>query len=751
MRRSARVAVASLATAVLLGLAPHVARPDPPAAAAGEREFLSALERARRLLASGDVVEGRRLAGATLARHEGQDYVRAKRADIEDLVTRLAFRAECPPPDPATLVQGTLTKYVSKTGEIEVRYRDGEKTDLEKDEDGDLWFPARFCGPFSIVLRGSAYPTTSEATPRILVGMESDRKTGRVQTWAVNAGIPQYDEGSKFVWLPARLLHHDGDRTKTLFEKETSLAKPGKPWRLEVRVGKTRIAATIDGKPLGSGPKPDGVFGRAMLDVDSWSEIVVSGQVEPSWLQTKIDGLVEGKRAAFLERFDVRKELPAWLYEAPKARPPAEGTGDEDGEEEEDEPEFAGLGDLPEALGPLLPEYRERLESEDWRGALEVVERLRAGGAPAALAGWFAVPAHLALGESKEALAALDAALVALPDSAPAHALRAGLLLRMGRDEEAAKAWKTLAGLEGADVDLLSTAAISLLYAGHPNESREVFEAASRRGVDSPLLSAVGRVLVQASRGPAWPKTYEYKSTNYHVLSDIDAETCKRAAEILEESLTVYRIHVRPLRAAPRKTYRVFLFGGQAGFQRYLADVTLLQGRAPEHAAGIYSPLLKQLLIWNLDSRAEMMRTVRHEGFHQYLDRLLPDPPVWFNEGMAVYYEGMEKVAGEMRSGLPRAEEVEELGEGPMVPLAQFLFVSPKDFYAGSHRSYAQAWLLVHMLRHGTPKHRDLYRDLLTRLETSTAEEAVRAVFDEATIATLDRDLDAYRKSLSKR
>jgi hypothetical protein len=34
-----------------------------------------------------------------------------------------------------------------------------------------------------------------------------------------------------------------------------------------------------------------------------------------------------------------------------------------------------------------------------------------------------------------------------------------------------------------------------------------------------------------------------------------------------------------------------------------------------------------------------MLRTVRHEGFHQYLDRMLPETPVWLNEGTAEYFE----------------------------------------------------------------------------------------------------------------
>ena len=56
---------------------------------------------------------------------------------------------------------------------------------------------------------------------------------------------------------------------------------------------------------------------------------------------------------------------------------------------------------------------------------------------------------------------------------------------------------------------------------------------------------------------------------------------------------------------------------------------------------GLYSPALKQLLIWNQPNRKKMLETVRHEGFHQYLDGVMSDPPPWLNEGLAMYYEAL--------------------------------------------------------------------------------------------------------------
>ena len=74
-------------------------------------------------------------------------------------------------------------------------------------------------------------------------------------------------------------------------------------------------------------------------------------------------------------------------------------------------------------------------------------------------------------------------------------------------------------------------------------------------------------------------------------------------------------------------------------------------GSVHPHTKGLYSPSLKQLLVRNLSDQQDMLETVRHEGFHQYLDRFLDNPPVWFNEGMAEYYELGEERGRTLRLG----------------------------------------------------------------------------------------------------
>jgi hypothetical protein len=188
--------------------------------------------------------------------------------------------------------------------------------------------------------------------------------------------------------------------------------------------------------------------------------------------------------------------------------------------------------------------------------------------------------------------------------------------------------------------------------------------------------------------------------------------------------------------------FRVYLFSGEAGYQTWIKDVI---GDIPPHTAGIYSPVLKCLLIWNLPSRGDMLQTVRHEGFHQYLDRLMSNPPVWFNEGLAEYFEVATPEQG--NPALPERHPVhsEFLETATLLPLSTFLFETQDVFYAHTESRYAQAWALVTYLRHSTPENRQLFTKLWCLLRKNvSANEAVRRTFTPADMTRLDRELAAW-------
>src|SRR5262245_58359065 len=102
-----------LAIAVALGLlalsGPRLsARAEEPA---GEPAFLASIEEAKAALLEGRGTRGLDLLTKALEAHKGQDYVRAKKAALEDLVKRLSFRCSCTPPEPQAVVKGRIKRY----------------------------------------------------------------------------------------------------------------------------------------------------------------------------------------------------------------------------------------------------------------------------------------------------------------------------------------------------------------------------------------------------------------------------------------------------------------------------------------------------------------------------------------------------------------------------------------------------------------------------------------------------------------
>ena len=113
----------------------------------------------------------------------------------------------------------------------------------------------------------------------------------------------------------------------------------------------------------------------------------------------------------------------------------------------------------------------------------------------------------------------------------------------------------------------------------------------------------------------------------------IPDETVKKIADALEEVLVQYNA--------------VFKFTSKQKLKVKFLDsrnTYIQEGGDPSHP-GFYSSrsrclVIQQMEFWNL------LPTVYHEAFHQYLHEYMGDDvpiPLWFNEGLATYYEGMQK------------------------------------------------------------------------------------------------------------
>ena len=125
-----------------------------------------------------------------------------------------------------------------------------------------------------------------------------------------------------------------------------------------------------------------------------------------------------------------------------------------------------------------------------------------------------------------------------------------------------------------------------------------------------------------------------------------------------------------------------------------------------EWSAAYWSPLRRELVAYLPDGgEAELMRTIRHEAFHQYLSyacSMIAVSP-WLNEGYAQYFEDVES----MEWGRGIAATPDDL-ERVSASLPGVMLMDYDEFYAGDdverHVKYRLAWSLAVFLEKGAPK-----------------------------------------------
>lgn len=108
-----------------------------------------------------------------------------------------------------------------------------------------------------------------------------------------------------------------------------------------------------------------------------------------------------------------------------------------------------------------------------------------------------------------------------------------------------------------------------------------------------------------------------------------------------------------------------------------------------------------------LNGEAELMKTIRHEAFHQYLSyagSMIPASP-WLNEGYAQYFEDEENADWKMPAVYkPTKEEIEVFAK--MLPAV--MHMGYEEFYAGEdferRLKYRLAWSIAYFLEKGAPE-----------------------------------------------
>ena len=684
-------------------------------AAPASEPFEEGLARVERAMARGRWERARSDLLSLLEEHGDQGYVRLRGAEIEQVLEECAFRLATPTPDPADLVDGDLVSWNESSGKLELRYekeagaRGIGSDDFAVEKEGRspaYYHPVHFEGSYTVEISGS------------------NRYVNRGMRVVVGVGE---DEAYLVVFAPGRLLHLGPAGEQALLDSDDEVSiERGDRFSLKVKVAAGSISAYYDGKKYLSGKKTRGVFGGfGFSGINGIEEVVIRGEASGSWLHGLVDAHVQREREAFFRDYERGRDLPDWWAREPTdiAYPGAE---------------------LPEGSA-VLEVLAGHLEAKSYLEGLGWIADLEEADVDRAFRDYFRALFLMRLGQTRAALEPVAAVLEEAPDFLPARVLRAEADLALGRGQRAREELEAVLERDPDSAGAFRVLVIASLREGRLEEAEALLGRAALAGAGGEVLSEAARLLARAREGPAWGRVYEYKNTDYVVRSDLDDDVCFEAAGHLQESLRLFERRVRRLQGEQPR-FPVYIFAGRSSYLAYVEDV---MGGGGENTAGVYSPTLKQLLIWNLPDTDQVFATVRHEGFHQYFDSLVGESPIWLNEGLAEYFETSEYRNSRLVDGIPHAGNLARLRASPgsLGSWEEFVGLDPAAFMSQAPWNYARAWLLAHWLM-TDPAGQPILKALLDRLIAGEPRDAVVADLFQGRDRELESALRQHLKSI---
>lgn len=671
--------------------------------------------------------------------HTGADYVPARWVEIEEALARCVFYSDYERPDPRDVVHGQLVSWNESSGAIKLRYESGDGglaaagADTARG-DGDFLtaqlgyylHPLLFKGPYHITIRGKQL-TQRWALPTFLVAWHWGSLQGEAygSAYAVAfgeiTGIYERRDGD-FQLLGSEILSIDYDR----------------PYEFKVSVASSSISAYYNGKRIVKSRRPKGEFGQfGFTGFVGVEEVVITGEVEPAWLAGLIDERVHNDWNAFRAVFDPFEYLPAWVADAVEGEAKSAKEFGDIAPGEEDERNraifekacrYIANGELAEGLNYAL-----------WLGEKE---------APLPAREWLKAYFLAYAGKLPEAIEHLNRLSELDPTFFEGRLLRMQLLHHVGTPGEREDEFIRLLEDFPDHVQTYEALARIHLSDGNVDEAGEALTMALEQGLPARALEGLSRNLLRAKHGATWPKRYTFESKNYVVSSDLSQGICFEISQELEKYYRKYAAHIRRPKNVEQRRFQVYFFSGETGYQSYCED---LLGSPAESTLGLYSPSLKQLLIWNSPDKRTMMRTVRHEGFHQYLDRITSEAPVWLNEGMAEYFEQSRLIQTRWKDDQVNEQHVALLRStsGKWTPLEDFVYLDDRSFRANSGLHYPQAWAFVHYLYNASSRSKKRLDSLLDALhEGANRKQALESAFEEVDWEKLELEFERYVHAL---
>lgn len=245
-----------------------------------------------------------------------------------------------------------------------------------------------------------------------------------------------------------------------------------------------------------------------------------------------------------------------------------------------------------------------------------------------------------------------------------------------------------------------------------------------------------------AAASPRVAGLQNFQSRHYTILSDLPAELVRPMAAHMDMVFDEYVSRFSSFRPRNNKRMPLYLIDRREDFIEFMRR----HGIDAVNSGGLfaYGGRIEGLFIWTRGrTRADVLRTLQHEGFHQFAYAYIgPNLPIWANEGIAVYFENALPVGNRLFAGLVEPNMLHTittaLDNRTTIPFENMLKLSSEEWgrFVSTNVPiarilYAQAWSMVHFLVHGeNGRYREAFERYLSLLAAGrTVDQAFQTAF----------------------
>lgn len=252
------------------------------------------------------------------------------------------------------------------------------------------------------------------------------------------------------------------------------------------------------------------------------------------------------------------------------------------------------------------------------------------------------------------------------------------------------------------DADLAANLARLYMQTHDYANAQKVLDSVPRSAKGHPGVASVAHLLRLASKDAfEGQPVYRMSWGRYDVETNESQDAANDVARFMDQVYQEYA-KVFPYRKNESLRFHVKVFKTEEQFGKYFKAIT---GRA--HAGpggkvlGFYLDITKELVVFrsNAGGGPDTNTTLRHEGFHQYLDYFVSGSPSWFNEGFASYFE--TSTADEAKMNPLRHNPTKQAIQQKKLPgMKELMMMDHAEFLLDPRVGlfYGQAWSFIFYL-----------------------------------------------------